>query len=281
MTLCGGIGNLIHDQCHDPQSIKQAEVQELAAALVNFPTLFESARPELTDAEAFSCKLHSYLGKAMTLRLQHSSAPVNSAAESAHTTFNDSVRQMENWLKETVSKGNEDPSESSSGVIFIEGQPLAPSWQYLHAAFSTLESLQSISLFLHSQTPIPKSKPNSSTIKQNTNAFTVPATQRSQMQASVLQAEKAIHASALRLKENLASSGILGNLIDTVFARSPPPGSSSSTTTTTTTTSGSNALGSALDRLPDAESVAEGFCGELRESWEDALQGILGVRVRP
>ncbi len=30
----------------------------------------------------------------------------------------------------------------------------------------------------------------------------------------------------------------------------------------------------------DAETVAEQFCGEVRESWEDALDGVLSIRVK-
>lgn len=103
--------------------------------------------------------------------------------------------------------------------------------------------------------------------------------------------EKSIHDSARLLKGNLNASGVLGTMVDMVFGRNNTTGRSVSdedatavdaaaSASASTATATSTAFGNALDHLPDAESVAELFCGEVRESWEDALDGILSVGVK-
>ena len=260
MKMCSDVMDLVEEEYHEPQSIEESNSQELASTLAKFADLLKASSEELTETEISNCNLQYYLGKALTLRLQQTS-PSASAADPNKADFENAVQSIQGWLNDTAKERDEHPF--TRDVIVIAEKPIAPSWQYLHAAFSTLESLQGISLFLAGQTKISwKTK----------KPFTLPFERRSAIQRLVEKIEKSIHDSARTLKANLNALGVLGQMIDTVFGRSADSGSDN--------VNGSNAFGKELERLPDAETVAELFCGEVRESWEDALDGVLSVKVK-
>lgn len=250
----------------DHSSIKQDDVQALSTALDDIPKLLQTAH-EFTDMEINTCQLQFHLGKALILCIQQDSpAATNSNVESHKSTFDSTIHHIQTWLTDTANQRTEHPF--SPGVVFLDDEtPVAPSWEYLHSAFSTLESLQLISLFLAAQTKPHSSSKSKSKTKSGVNPtpFTLPADQRSGMQDLISQIEKSIHDTAGTLKENLNTSGVLGRMIDMVFGRSG--------------SEGGEPMGKELEQLPDAETVAEGFCGEVRESWEAGLDGILGVQV--
>jgi N-terminal acetyltransferase B complex non-catalytic subunit len=260
MKICSAVADLLDEEYHEPQSIQQKDVQELAAALKDLPELLKAAHNELTETEINNCNRQFYIGKALTLHLQQAS-PTSSTADSNKADFDRAIQSLQDWLTETANTITEQPF--NHGEISISESPIAPSWQYLHSAFSTLDSLQMVSLFLAGQSKASKTKSKAK------NPYILSADQRKDLKDSSEQIEKNIHDSARRLKDNLNASGVLGRMIDAVFGRGGLEGAG-----------GGAAFGRALEKLPDAEAVAERFCGEVRGSWEDALDGVVGIRVK-
>jgi N-terminal acetyltransferase B complex non-catalytic subunit len=268
MKICEAIADMMHTEYHEPQSIKQNEVEQLAAAISELQNLLKTNNDELTQTEIDNCTLQSKVGNAITLRLHQTIAPTSSTDPHDKASFDDSIHCIQDWLNDTAKQQTEYSCDHS--IKILGETSIAPSWQYLHSAFSTLESLQFIALLLAlSHTKPSKSKSKS---KSKNPLLVLPPDQRKRMLDLVLQIESSIHDSARTLKANLNASGVLGRMIDVVFGKGGDDNA------------GVGALGAVsgkeLEKLPDAETVAEGFCGEVKESWEDALEGIMGVRVR-
>lgn len=270
----------MHTGYHEPQSIKQDDVEELGTALDDVPKLLKSACDEFTNIEINTCQLHFHLGKALVLRLQKDS-PTTSGAESDKATFDSAILHIQTWLTNSIKQRTE--QAFSAGAIFLDAQiPVAPSWEYLHSTFSILECLQLISLFLAAQAkPTSSSKSKSKTKNNpnpnpNPNPFTLPTEQRTAMTDLVFQIEKGVHDTAKTLKENLNTSGVLGRMIDAVFGRSENENQGDNKGSAAVNAAAS---GKELEQFPDAETVAESFCGEVKASWADALDGILWVKV--
>jgi N-terminal acetyltransferase B complex non-catalytic subunit len=259
MNFCNVVTDLMQAEYHEPQSMQQTHVQQIAIVANEAHDLLEAAKDQLTDAERSYALLHSHLGRTITVRLQQS-LPTGKA-ESDKAKFDDALQQVQRWLSDRAKQCSDPGTEDN--VIVIGGTPIAPTWRYLHSAFSVLESLQSIALFLAAQPKASKTKSKSK------GSLSIAADQQKSLLDSIAQIEKGIHDSAQTLKSNLNASGVLGQLTDTVFGRGAENERDLHAV-----------FGKELEQLPDAETVVEQFCGELRESWEDALDGILSIRVK-
>jgi N-terminal acetyltransferase B complex non-catalytic subunit len=269
MKICSTIVDLVEEEYHEPQSIKHHDIQELASVLVNIPRMKESCHEELTTTEIDNCHLQFHLGKALTLRLLNTSL-TDGKADSNKNEFDNAIQHILDWLKATAKARIENPFNHC--IAFTPEKPIAPTWQYLHSAFSTLESLQAISLFLASQSKASKTK------SKTKNPFSLSTAQHKQVEQLLEQIETSIHNSARTLKTNLTSSGVLGSMIDVVFGRST--NNTARDTQEGDAAAAADSIGNHLENLPDAETVAELFCAEVKESWEDALDGVLGVKLR-
>lgn len=278
MKICGAIMDLLEEAYHEPQTIAANNVQELASVIPNIPKLLKAFSEQLTNSEISNCTIQYHLGRALTLRLlYHHQQQPPPVPESHKADFDNAVESIQDWLNTTLEKLKERPFNHST-VISMAGTPIAPTWEYLHSAFSTLESLQATALFLAGQAKGLKTK---SKVK---NPFTLPADNGKGIRQSVEQVEKHIHDSARTMKGNLNASGVLGGMVDLVFGRSAEndgsTGGSHGHGHGQGQGGGITTFGKQLEQLPDAETVAEQFCGEFRQSWEDALDGVLSVRVK-
>ena len=257
----------MYTEYHEPQSIRPDEVQELTTAMTELPSLLRSTHEELTQTEISNCALQLNVGKAAFLRLRQNLTPSSPVGPDGREGFDTSVQHIQDWLKNTARQHAEHLSQHSINIP--SEPPLAPSWQYLHSTFSTLESLQFIALFLALQAKSLKTKSKS---KSKNPGLVLSTEQQKPMLDLVLHIESSIHESVRTLKANLNAAGVLGRMIDVVFGRIGDDAA------------GDGGLGAVfgreLEQLPEAETVAEHFCGEVKESWEDALEGVLAVRVR-
>ncbi len=280
MKVCGAILDLLEEAYHEPQAIAAKNVQELASILPNIPNLVKTFSEQLTDTEISCCTFQYHLGMVLTLHLQQQHA--SPTPESHQADLANAVQSIQDWLNAMSQQLQEHPFNHSN-VISIAGNPLAPTWKYLHFAFSILECLQATALFLAGQAKASRTK---SKLKSKVkNPFTLPNDQRMGIQKLVEEIEKRIHDSSRTMKENLNASGVLGGMIDVVFGRSAENddstgGGGHSDGDAQGKGEGGASLGKQLEKLPDAETVAEQFCGEVRQSWEDALDGVLSVRVK-
>lgn len=263
MKICNGISDLVYREYHEPQSLNKSDVEEIASVLEELRRLLLTADDELTKTEVQNCNLRFHLGKATTVRLQQGPSSASAVEANHDADFDNSVQGIQDWLNEAAKERKQDLLDET---ISMSGTPIAPSWRYLHSAFSTLESLQSIALFLAAgQTKASASAPASkSRSKAKNTALALRPGQGGKMQEVVDQIEKAVHDSASRLKANLNGPGVLDQMMDGVFGRSGV----------------GEVVGKEMEKLADAETVAEQFCGEVRDSWEDALDGVLAVKVK-
>lgn len=216
---------------------------------------------ELTDVELDNFTAHTVLASA-AVALKRPSGP-DDAGLDKH------ISELETWLRAKVGLSEEtsktDDAVKSPRYTLDFGSDIhikAPSWTYLHRAFSLLETLQGVALLLAVLSPQPKAK----SAKAKAKPGRISADTISAMQELVQEIETGIHQSARELKRDLNVSGMLGRLMDIGLGRDEKQDELS-------------ALGKMLEGLSDVTSL-EVLCGDIRESWEEALDGILAVKVK-
>lgn len=234
------------------------EIELFQTALAAFG---DNGTRELTDVELDNLKAHTSLASAI-VAMKPPSGPEGS-------TLNQHISDIEDWLRgrvrstEDAQKGDDDATFKKDTLHFgSSAQILAPSWTWLHRSFSLLETLQAISLFL--STLNPKSKPKST--KSKAKAGLIAADTLSTMQNLIQEIETSVHESARKLKRELDAPGMLGRLMDIGLGRDEGQDEPSP-------------VGKVLEGLVDMTSL-EVLCGDMKESWEDALDGILAVKVK-
>ena len=79
----------------------------------------------------------------------------------------------------------------------------------------------------------------------------------------MLELEQSIHAGAKRMKNEINAPGVLGKLVDLGMAREGEL----------------SELEGVLEQLCD-EVTMETICGRLKESWDEALDGVLAIKVK-
>lgn len=289
MKICNTIAVLLHEEYHEPQSLKQADIQDLSCTLDNLSELLQTARHELTTTELHNCTLHFHLGKALTLRLQQQqqqhqqpeSPTTPSTMVTNKPTYDNIINSIQTWLTDTL---KHQPSLNHRIISTSPPPLLAPTWEYLHSAFSTLESLQLIALFLVLASPPSAAKAASSSKSKaklrakTANPYSLSAEQNKALHDLIGEVEKKIHGSATALKRGLGGSGVLGGMVDGVFGRGGL-GEEDGGGGGAVTAAAAARFGKEMERLPGAEVVAEMFCAEVRGSWEGGLDGVLGVGV--
>lgn len=88
-----------------------------------------------------------------------------------------------------------------------------------------------------------------------------------ELRSMVNKQAEASHAEARDLKQSLNAAGVLGKLVDVVLGR------------TDGTQEGYEKLSERIVAL-QGEAAVEEYCGAMRESWEDALDGVLAVKIK-
>jgi len=233
------------------------EMHLLAAGANRLP---DTVSNELTEIEYKNHLCHTLLYQAVDAAFDH---PDHEKKPNPQETFDQSLDKMCDWLSEAIQTYAPDTPDTSlpgpdDHFIVLHDIKL-PSWRYMHTSFTLLETLQALSLFLTAQSKNQKPK------KTNANPTTaVPSKgQITKLQDLVTHAEKAVHADAKRLKQQINTSGVLGKLLDVSLGRGD---------------GGDDELAAQLERVCD-EAQAETVCGRMKEAWEDALDGILAVKV--
>lgn len=196
---------------------------------------------QLTESEADNLAVHKTLANIVV-------QPENFIT-SKETRIKEDLERLELWLRSKV--------EPQGGCVNVRGI-LVPGWKYLHASFTALETIQGISLFLSVA-----SKKTSKLSK----ALSVPKETISKLQDLVTKVEAAIHQQAKDVKKLLNEVGVLGRLMEIITGRGQDDRNQQSE------------IGEAVERQGDA-ARHEMFCGEMKESWEDAVDGILACKVK-
>jgi N-terminal acetyltransferase B complex non-catalytic subunit len=169
-----------------------------------------------------------------------------------------SLRQVEEWLNSKLralaTGGGNVSSLLSETAIFLQSDaPYAPTWRFFHSILSILDTLKALISLC------------STASKKGSKGAKLPKDRVE----SLLDLGRKVHQDALAnvriLKRQVSESGKLGSLIDLVVAGSG-------------TGEDSPQLRTELEKSLDTSSL-ELFCGELMESWDEALGGVIAVRV--
>lgn len=238
---------------HQLQSQKPIKADVALPDIENLD-LTENVIDDMTQIEKTNAECHRILLTATLLLSDSKAVPGQD--------INKVFKKIEEWVAKTLESVSDDAAIFADTAIALpsEGNSkrILPSWQYLHASVSLLETLKvllsTISLVETSAKKLPKSgaKP------------TKEAVQGLKEVATKLQ-EK-VKSNTRTLRSYVIGSGILGALTDLIFQQIQED-----------STEASSKLAEELEQTLDASDV-EVFCGELLESWEEALGGVLSLK---
>lgn len=170
----------------------------------------------------------------------------------------ESFDQLEGWLNSTLKALATDGSNISplllETAIFLQSEaPYAPTWRLLHGVLTILDSIKALAQWC------------SIASKKGSKSAKLPKDRIE----SLLDLGRKVHQSAqtniLVVKQQVSESGKLGSLIDLVVGG-------------TGTSADGPQLRGELEKTLDTSSL-ELFCGELMESWDEGLGGVVAVRL--
>ncbi|KAL4921271.1 N-acetyltransferase B complex non catalytic subunit-domain-containing protein [Aspergillus aurantiobrunneus] len=169
----------------------------------------------------------------------------------------ESLRQVEEWLNSKLKALATDENNVSSIVsqtaIFLQPDaPYAPTWRFFHCILSILDSVKA----LMSLCSIASKKGGAKGAK-------LPKDRVERILDLGRQVHQGAQANIRALKKQVSESGKLGSLIDLVLGGNGTDGPQ---------------LRDELEKTLDTSSL-ELFCGELMESWDEGLGGVLAIRV--
>ncbi|KAI1942769.1 hypothetical protein LOZ66_001176 [Ophidiomyces ophidiicola] len=208
------------------------------------------ADTELTHIEIENIKIHHLLLKLVS-SIAHKSSASNEGSEGMIYS------QIESWAQHKAE------ALTSSSLIDLEGvlnltpsTPSAsspvPSWLYIHANISLLETLKAISLLVSSLT------------SQNPDSIALHHVSKDRLDAlklTVKDIADIIRTNTRILKRCIAEPGVLGQLVSVI---------------TTGPLGVASECSIEIGKLIDTPSL-ELFCGSLMESWDEALDGVVSI----
>jgi N-terminal acetyltransferase B complex non-catalytic subunit len=234
-------------------------MRKLSESFSTATTSPEDLKDEMTDVELSSFDKAQTLARAML-------AIGGSASSHGKESISDLLDGLKTALKYDLDEHrSHESSPGSANIMDIS----IPTWIELHTSLSSFEMLQTTSLFL---TWLSK-KQKSSKSSKNNPLSSVTKEQISELQSLVTDLEAQIHKLARAMKAQLQEPGVLGKLVDLGMARRGGHPQS---------------MWEALDASQDWETLMESLCdeatmeticGRYRESWDDALDGVLATKV--
>ncbi|KAA8649097.1 hypothetical protein EYZ11_000689 [Aspergillus tanneri] len=168
------------------------------------------------------------------------------------------LSQVGEWLdgksKEYAMRDDQISPAILNTAIFLKSETsFAPSWKSFHSLFTVLESLKAASFISTIAT------------RKGSKATKLPKDQVERLAESTRQVHQSIRENIRALKLRISEPGMLGSLTDLVMGGTDAGDSGSQ-------------LGLELGKTLDMSAV-EMFCGELMESWEEGLAGLLTVTL--
>ena len=182
------------------------------------------------------------------------------AGSKAHTTaqIESALGETEDWLKAKKQSLALDETKKSAflaetAVEFVPGTPGAPTWEYFHIIWTLVETLKAMWKVadLDSRKAIKTAK--------------LPAEHLKRLHTLVCEVFEDVRSNTRALKQGITESATLSTLIDLVNRGDP-------------TDEYEKPLQDVLGRVMN-DSALEVFCGELRENWEEALDGVLAAKL--
>ena len=217
--------------------------------LPDLSNLSISDQPDQTDAEKDSSKINAEILKLATFMAGSKATTLKQAEKSLST--------VEDWLNQkkinlTLNESQISPFIIASAIHVHDGAPTAASWEYLHPIFTLLETIKALVLFVEVA-----SRKSSKSVK-------LPKEPVDRLAALVPQIYELVRSNTRALKQRISASGVLSSMVDLVVqgGQEHPH---------------DQELQQVLESALGASDV-ELFCGELMESWEEALDGVMGVK---
>lgn len=221
------------------------EAEKAAAAFLKAWTKVKGKTVSgLTEAEASSHGCHQLLGEILVVLLE---------------STKEQQPDIDNHLKDLMSWLNKHELVKDPAVNGVE----VPSWTFIHTCFTRLQTLQTVALLVTTLSRKAKSK--------SSKPPSVPKNVVTELQEAVVAADRAIHQSARELKTAINEPGILGRLIEVVGGRLEQGHMSENPEY--------KALAEEYADTYD-ELALEEYCGKMKDSWEEALDGILAIEVK-
>ncbi|KAJ5647149.1 hypothetical protein N7490_003521 [Penicillium lividum] len=220
------------------------------ADLPDLNALSISDTSDQTEAEKENSKIHAEMLKVAT----YMAGSKLTTAEQADKALG----ELEDWLNSkkielTLNESQVSRLIISTGVYLLPDDPTAATWEYLHSIFTLLETLKAAS-----QLATLASRKASKSVK-------LPKERVERVADLVPQVYELVRLNTRALKQRISRSGVLSTMVDLVVQ-----GPSSSPH--------SKELEAALNATLDMSDL-ELFSGSLMESWEEALDGVMGVRL--
>ncbi|EXJ96403.1 hypothetical protein A1O1_01529 [Capronia coronata CBS 617.96] len=241
MALCDNVATYIKAELASLPLLAVKAFDALKQSQVNLERLQEDAATEMTKAEMSSFECYQILARAAVFAKE---------STSSKDTILGLLEKLQSWMTARLAEHKDGP------FVMTLADIRTPTWEGIHTSLVELETLQVIAMFLASLARRPKSK---------SKALAVPPETLTGLQNQILELERAVHAAARELKGQINAPGVLGKLVDLGMARDE---------------AGKLAeLASLLETLCD-EVTMETICGHMKESWEDALDGVLAVKVK-
>ncbi|XHG00685.1 hypothetical protein AWENTII_004114 [Aspergillus wentii] len=233
-------------------NLKNMALQKPVAShdLPSLEDLVSNAETELTAPEIENTKVQLNLLK-VTSFMSGSKSVTSEDVDS-------SLTQVEEWLDSKSKYVSSDdaklsPIVSGTAIFLHPESPSAPSWKYLHEVFIILESLKAVS------------QVGSLALKKASKSVKLPKDRVERLVESTRKLHESVRANIRGLKARISEPGTLGTLIDLVMIG-------------TDSDAESKQLQSELEKTLDVPAL-EMLCGELMESWEEGLDGMLTVTL--
>jgi N-terminal acetyltransferase B complex non-catalytic subunit len=142
----------------------------------------------------------------------------------------------------------------ASTAVFLEADtPAGPTWKYLHSTFVLLETIKALSQLL------------ALAVKKGAKSAKLPKERVERLSILVSEIYELVRSNTRALKQRVSASGVLTSLVDLVIQGDQPAKSEKE-------------VQDVLETTLDPSNV-EVFCGALMESWEEALVGVIGVKL--
>lgn len=198
----------------------------------------------MTPAEKHNAGIHTVLLKAVLLLSDANSIPGQD--------IDKLLKQAEEWLLQTLpSISSENTLDDITISIPSDKKLRVPSWLFFHNNYSIVETVKALWLLLSvaksKKSPKGGARPSKESVERLSDL--------------VNQVLEAIKTTTKSLRSNVMGSGVLGSMTDLIFQKDSQDEEVSE-------------LQKELEESLDSSAV-EVFCGELMESWEEALGGIM------
>jgi N-terminal acetyltransferase B complex non-catalytic subunit len=203
-----------------------------------------------TAAEKESVKIHTDLLRVATF-MAGSKLTASEQVDAALGRVGDFLESKKKDL--TLSETATSQLIASTAVFLEADTPAGPTWKYLHSTFVLLETIKALSQLL------------ALAVKKGAKSAKLPKERVERLSILVSEIYELVRSNTRALKQRVSASGVLTSLVDLVIQGDQPAKSEKE-------------VQDVLETTLDPSNV-EVFCGALMESWEEALVGVIGVKL--